>query len=114
MGEVEENSSSNRYFRWEDSEKFQENVTKIRFHRYERNSIRLSILWSRLTMIQQTSILGKTSSMYSWNWMRNKTEQKYGKEGGVSMKEQTEKQQDEGRQEKHRMWLTQKNGVSYL
>lgn len=28
MGEVEENSSSNRYFRWEDSEKFQENVTK--------------------------------------------------------------------------------------
>lgn len=28
MGEVEENSSSNRYFRWEDSVKFQENVTK--------------------------------------------------------------------------------------
>ena len=28
MGKVEENSSSNRYFRWEDSEKFQENVTK--------------------------------------------------------------------------------------
>ena len=28
MGEVEENSSSNRYFRWEDSAKFQENVTK--------------------------------------------------------------------------------------
>lgn len=28
MGEVEENSSSNRYFRWEDSTKFQENVTK--------------------------------------------------------------------------------------
>lgn len=28
MGEVEGNSSSNRYFRWEDSEKFQENVTK--------------------------------------------------------------------------------------
>lgn len=28
MGEVEEDSSSNRYFRWEDSAKFQENVTK--------------------------------------------------------------------------------------
>lgn len=28
MGKVEENSSSNRYFRWEDSTKFQENVTK--------------------------------------------------------------------------------------
>lgn len=28
MGKVEENSSSNRYFRWEDSAKFQENVTK--------------------------------------------------------------------------------------
>lgn len=28
MSKVEENSSSNRYFRWEDSEKFQENVTK--------------------------------------------------------------------------------------
>ena len=28
MGEVEQNSSSNRYFRWEDSAKFQENVTK--------------------------------------------------------------------------------------
>lgn len=28
MGEVEENSLSNRYFRWEDSAKFQENVTK--------------------------------------------------------------------------------------
>ena len=28
MGEVKENSSSNRYFRWEDSAKFQENVTK--------------------------------------------------------------------------------------
>lgn len=28
MGKVEQNSSSNRYFRWEDSAKFQENVTK--------------------------------------------------------------------------------------
>lgn len=28
MSKVEKNSSSNRYFRWEDSEKFQENVTK--------------------------------------------------------------------------------------
>ena len=28
MSKVEENSSSNRYFRWEDSVKFQENVTK--------------------------------------------------------------------------------------
>ena len=28
MGKVEENSLSNRYFRWEDSAKFQENVTK--------------------------------------------------------------------------------------
>ena len=28
MGKAEENSSSNRYFRWEDSAKFQENVTK--------------------------------------------------------------------------------------
>lgn len=28
MGKVEENSSSNRYFRWEDSVKFKENVTK--------------------------------------------------------------------------------------
>ena len=28
MGEVDENLSSNRYFRWEDSAKFQENVTK--------------------------------------------------------------------------------------
>ena len=44
--------------------------------------------------------------------MRSKTGQKCGKEeGGVSMKEQTEKQQDEGRQEKHRVWLTQKERV---
>ncbi len=28
MSKVEKNSSSNRYFRWEDSAKFQENVTK--------------------------------------------------------------------------------------
>ena len=44
MSKVEKNSSSNRYFRWKILQNFRKMLQKIRFHRYGRNSIRLSIL----------------------------------------------------------------------
>ena len=57
-----------------------------------------SLFYGReLTMIQQTSILGKTSVCATETGCAVKPDKNVGKEGGASMKEQTDRQQDEGR-----------------
>lgn len=65
MSKVEKNSSSNRYFRWEDSAKFQENVTKDTLSqiREKFNPALYSMVAAYYDSADQ--YLGKTSSMCS-------------------------------------------------